>query len=215
MPHNAIPHNSIAGRSGALLVIDIQCGGAEPVSTSGIAIMDGFDRVVANAERIVGAARSAGLPVIFFQEVHRPGGVDFGRELDGAEGVHCVEGAPGTELWPTLRPGPDDYFIPKRRYSCFFGTDLDILLKGLGADTLYLIGALTDVCVHYTFVDAHQRDFHCRVVEDCVIGSSVEAHNGALAAMRYLQTDSPVTTPGLLDDLETRALTTVGAGSDR
>ena len=72
------------------------------------------------------------MPVIFIQELHRPSGVDFGRELDGEEGIHCVEGAPGTELWPTLRPGADDYYVPKRRYSAFFGTDLDIVLKGLG-----------------------------------------------------------------------------------
>lgn len=149
--------------------------------------MDGFHDVVANAERIVCAAREAGVPVIFFQEVHRTSGVDFGRELDGAEGIHCLEGAPGTELWPTLTPTDADFFIPKRRYSCFFGTELDILLRGLGTDTLLLIGALTDVCVHYTFADAHQRDFHCRVVEDCVIGSTPGRHSASLDAMAYLQ----------------------------
>ena len=46
---------------------------------------------------------------------------------------------------------PDDYSIQKRRYSCFYGTDLEILLKGLKAETLLLVGGLTDVCVRYTF----------------------------------------------------------------
>jgi len=41
--------------------------------------------------------------------------------------------------------------------------------------------------IHYTFVDGHQGDYYCRVVEDCVGGSSVEAHNAALRAMEYLQ----------------------------
>lgn len=82
----------------------------------------------------------------------------------------------------------DDYFIRKRRYSCFFGTEFEILLKGLRADTLFLIGGHTDVCVHYTFVDGHQHDYVGRVVEDCVAGSSIEAHDGALRAMEYLQT---------------------------
>ena len=184
----------VAEGSTALLVIDIQRGGAEPAGVSGIGLMDGFHEVVANAERIVGAARAAAVPVIFFQEVHRRTGVDFGRELDGVEGVHCLEGAPGTELWPTLTPGDDDYFIPKRRYSCFFGTDLEILLRGLGVDTLVLIGALTDVCVHYTFADAHQRDFHCRVVEDCVLGSTPARHAASLDAMAYLQRSARCTT---------------------
>ncbi len=83
---------------------------------------------------------------------------------------------------------PTDYVICKRPYSCFFGTDLEILLKGLKADTLVLAGGLTDVCVHYTFVDGHQHDYFCRVVEDCVGGSSWRAHEGAMEAMEYLQT---------------------------
>jgi len=42
--------------------------------------------------------------------------------------------------------------------------------------------------VHYTFVDAHQGDYFCRVINECVAGSSIEAHNAALRAMEYLQT---------------------------
>ena len=87
---------------------------------------------------------------------------------------------------------PGDYVVPKRRYSAFFGTDLEILLKGLKTDTLLLCGGLTDVCVHYTYVDGHQSDYHCRVVEDCVAGSSLEAHDAALRAMAYLQSGSVV-----------------------
>ncbi len=136
----------------------------------------------------VAAARAAGVPVVFFQEVHRPSGVDFGRELDGTEGVHCVEGQPGTDLEPSLRPLPDEFHIVKRRYSGFIGTDFEIVLRGLRASTLILIGGLTDVCVHYTFADAHQRDYYVRVVTDCVGGSSQYRHDAALDAMEYLQT---------------------------
>ncbi len=107
---------------------------------------------------------------MFFQEAHRRDLVDFGRELDGAESVHLLEGDPGTEVSAALGMKEDDYFIRKRRYSCFFGTEFEILLKGLRADTLILIGGHTDVCVHYTFVDGHQHDYFCRVVEDAVAG---------------------------------------------
>jgi nicotinamidase-related amidase len=125
--------------------------------------------------------------VVFFQEAHRRSGIDFGRELDGTEGPHCIEGEPGTALWPTLTPGPDDYFIAKRRYSCFFGTELEILLRGLGISTVVLTGGLTDVCIHYTFADAHQHDYYARVAEDAVIGSSETRHAASLDAMEYLQ----------------------------
>ena len=125
---------------------------------------------------------------MFIQEVHRPDLIDFGRELDGSETVHCLADNPNTEIAKEAMGFiPGDYVVRKRRYSAFFGTDLEILLRGLKVDTLLLCGGLTDVCVHYTFVDGHQSDYFCRVVEDCVAGSSNEAHEGALRAMEYLQ----------------------------
>lgn len=204
LPPNGGGPRSVLGEKTALVVVDIQQGGAVPAAESGIAVMDGYAEMAARAELLVTTARAAGLPVIFVQELHRADGVDFGRELDGDEGVHCVEGAATTELWPTLQPGPGDYYVPKRRYSAFFGTDMDILLRGLGSETLVLIGSLTDVCIHYTFVDAHQRDFRTRVVEDCVIGSSTAAHEASLAAMEYLQHGARRTTEELLAELHER-----------
>jgi nicotinamidase-related amidase len=182
----------------ALIVVDIQSDFTLPEVDRGIPLMPGFEQRIPRAERLVDAARTADIPVVFFQEVHRPSGVDFGRELDGSEGVHCVEGAPGTELWPTLRPADDEFHIVKRRYSGFIGTEFEIVLRGLGVSTLVLIGGLTDVCVHYTFADAHQRDYYVRVVEDCVGGSSQAAHDAALDAMEYLQAGARRTTDEIL-----------------
>jgi biuret amidohydrolase len=177
----------------ALIMVDFQGGDGEyiPGQEGGIPTMSGpEDRRErwARARGLVTAARAAGVPVIFIQEVHRPDMIDFGRELDGAEDVHCTEGLKSTEIAAAavdFRPG--DYHVLKRRYSAFYATDLEILLKGLKVQTLILTGGLTDVCVHYTFVDGHQGDYHCRVVEDCVGGSSRAAHDAALNAMEYLQ----------------------------
>ena len=181
-----------------LVVVDMQEGGGMPAEEVGIAHMPGYDERVERAQRLLAAARAAGVPVVFFQEVHRPSGIDFGRELDGTEGVHCVEGRPGTALHHGLLPEPGEFHIVKRRYSGFIGTDFEIVLSGLKASTLILIGGLTDVCVHYTFADAHQRDFYVRVVTDCVGGSSVYRHDAALDAMEYLQTGALRTTDEIL-----------------
>jgi nicotinamidase-related amidase len=197
-----VPTQPLIVGNPVLVVVDIQQGGAMPVEDVGIPHMSGHAERVERAEKLVAAARSAGVPVVFFQEVHRPSGVDFGRELDGTEGVHCVEGRPGTDLEPSLRPLLDEshheFHIVKRRYSGFIGTDFEIVLRGLRASTLILIGGLTDVCVHYTFADAHQRDFYVRVVTDCVGGSSQYLHDAALAAMEYLQTGALRTTDEIL-----------------
>ena len=183
----------------ALIAVDIQRGAAMPADLTGIAHMSGWQQRMDKAERLVAAARAAAVPVIFFQEVHRRSGIDFGRELDGAESVHCVEGEEATELWPTLRPRGDEIHIVKRRYSGFIGTDFDLVLRGLKVSTLVLIGGLTDVCVHYTFADAHQRDYFVRVVEDCVGGSTRGRHEASLDAMEYLQTGARRTTQEVLD----------------
>ena len=77
--------------------------------------------------------------MIFIQEVHRADLVDFGRELDGSETIHCIEDNPETEI-AIEQTGfrPTDYLIKKRRYSAFFGTDFEILLRGLRVQTLLL-----------------------------------------------------------------------------
>jgi nicotinamidase-related amidase len=184
----------------ALVVIDIQESDfCKAVHDSGIPAMPGYLERVSKTRELVDVAHGAGVPIIFVKEVHRPDHVDFGRELDGSEDIHCIETDPLTDYAKAMDPQATDYFIAKRRYSCFFGTDLEILLKGLRADTLILTGGLTDVCVHYTFVDAHQNDYFCRVVEDCVAGSSQRAHDGALEAMEYLQTGARRTLSEMCD----------------
>lgn len=187
---NPSPRALIEGKP-ALIVIDIQEDSFHHVPgevQSIYTVPDYADRML-RARSVIDKARECNIPVIFIQEVHRPDLVDFGRELDGSEGVHCIETHPHTEI-AKKEMGflPNDYVIKKRRYSAFFGTDFEILLKGLKIQTLLLCGGLTDVCVHYTFVDGHQSDYFCRVIEECVGGSSEQAHESALTAMEYLQT---------------------------
>jgi nicotinamidase-related amidase len=179
----------IVGRP-ALVAIDMQTGASG--SDSGIPRMGGFDERVGRVRALVERFRADGNPVIFVREQHRRTLIDFGRELDGEEGIHCLEDDPGTAIAAELGVREDDIVIPKRRYSAFFATDLDLVLRGLGVQTLVLVGELTDVCVHYTFVDAHQHGYFARVVEDCCGGSSLAAHDAALAAMAYLQRDARI-----------------------
>lgn len=182
------PRDLIEGRP-ALIVIDIQTSTFVDQDVRAIDHMPGYAERMATARVAIDKARECDIPVIFFQEVHRPDLIDFGRELDGSEDIHCLEDHPNTAVAAEqLGFLPTDYLIKKRRYSAFFGTDFEILLRGLKIDTLLLCGGLTDVCVHYSFVDGHQSDYFCRVIEDCVAGSNEDAHESALRAMEYLQT---------------------------
>ena len=184
-------------KNSALILIDIQEGDmADAWGLQGEEVLVAQERrrtMVENAKRVLDVFRAKKLPIIQFKEVHRKNFVDFGRELDGAEGPHLLEDDPNTDYASLTYPIEGEYTFIKRRYSCFFGTDLEILLKGLKVDTLYLVGCQTDVCVHYTAADAHQHDYHIKVVTDAVAGSSIEAHQAALDAIKYLQRDSWVT----------------------
>jgi len=192
----------IEGRP-ALIVIDIQAETFGDRTDEAIPTMPDYADRMLLARSAIDKARARNIPVIFIQEVHRSDLVDFGRELDGSEDVHCIETAPGTEIAvEQLGFLPNDYLVKKRRYSAFFGTDFEILLRGLKVDTLLLCGGLTDVCVHYTFVDGHQHDYFCRVIEDCVAGSSLEAHEASLRAMEYLQTGARCSLGDVLGAME-------------
>ena len=175
----------------ALLVLDIQQEDFKDMNEDNFHAPEW--ECIRNAKRVLDVFRAKKLPVIQIKEVHRPDMVDFGRELDGSEDIHCIETSPYTDYAKLTYPIEGEYLISKRRYSAFFGTDLEILLKGLHVDTVYLIGGLTDVCIHYTAVDAHQHDYHIKVVTDAVAGSSEEAHKYALKAIQYLQRDALVT----------------------
>ena len=173
----------------ALICVDLQAG---VFTKEGTLQLVGTDEILPNVKKVLAAARSAKIPIIHFKEVHRQEMVDFGRELDGAEPVHCLETWASTDYYWEVAPIEGEFAIAKRRYSCFVGTDLEILLRGLNVDTLLLVGTMTNVCVHYTAADAHQKDYHFHVIEDCCAGSDWDAHWAALRAMEYLQTGARI-----------------------
>ncbi|MBP3965986.1 MULTISPECIES: cysteine hydrolase family protein [Paenibacillus] len=194
--------DTIVGKA-ALLIIDVTKGSLLPPEKTPIPIFDA-QTAVDNIGKVLETARQAGIPVIFFQELHRVDLIDFGRELEGVEDIHCLEGSEDVEFLDYLKPARGEYAIGKRRYSCFFSTDLNILLKGLKVETLLVTGFLTDVCVHYTCADAHQHDYYVRVLHDCVRGSSPEAHQASLNAIEYLQTASKTNSSEIIALLEQR-----------
>jgi nicotinamidase-related amidase len=181
----------IHGRA-ALLVIDVQHDfideGAPVHCVGGLEMLP-------KTKALIEECRAAQIPVIYTKEVHRPTRIDMGRELDGDEPDHCLLGTTGVEIMEEVAPAPDDIVVTKARYNAFLGTDLEFVLNGFGVrphDTLIICGDATNVCVHYTAAEAHQRDFRLKVVRDCCAGSSREAHEAALEQIEYLQHGSVV-----------------------
>lgn len=201
-------NNHILGTSPVLLVIDVQhdfldANGAVPCPASSVS---GPKEVIQNIRKLVDAAKAAGIPTIFTKEVHRPSRIDMGRELDGDESSHCIEGTKGVEIVEDLetdRLAENQFILHKRRYSAFIGTDLVLLLNAFKADTLILTGATTNVCVHYTGADAHQHDYRIKVIEEATAGTSQGAHEAALEALEYLQNGARVSLKEVLEAMST------------
>ncbi len=118
--------------------------------------------VVPNIAKLLQGARKAGVPVIFCNDAHVKG---IDRELK-LWGEHAIAGTKGAEVIPELGVCERDYIVPKRRYSGFFHTDLDLLLKELGVDTVILTGLHTHMCVRHTAADAFCLGYNVVVAAD-------------------------------------------------
>jgi len=124
--------------------------------------------------------RSHKKPVIYIKDSHVKG-VDLELRLWGE---HAIEGTWGSEVIEELRPQASDFIVAKRRYSGFFATDLDLLLRQLMVVKLVLTGVVTDICVLHTAADAFFRGYEVIVVSDATASLTPERHERALNYMK-------------------------------
>jgi ureidoacrylate peracid hydrolase len=112
---------------------------------------------------------------------HKPLGIgEVVAAPDGRESRTLVSGTWGTEILPALAPEEGDVVVAKHRYSGFFETELDALLRERGIESLVFTGCTTSVCVDSTLRDAFYRDYRCLLLSDCTgepIGSDLARSN--------------------------------------
>ena len=151
------------GKRPALIIIDVVMAYFEKDSP----LYAGVEEALASNERLLDAARAAGIPVIFTNVVFQAGGVDGGLFYRKVPALKCFDaGSPLGAFPPTLRPVAGELVISKQYASAFFGTSLASTLTALGVDTLLLTGLSTSGCVRATALDALQHGFAPFVVRD-------------------------------------------------
>ncbi len=191
----AMPHDVGADFSRtALVIIDMQRDFLEP-GGFGEALGNDVSRLAAAigpCAALLAAAREAGLLVIHTREGHRPDLSDAPPNkvqrgdpatrigAPGPMGRILVRGEPGHDIVPELAPLAGEPVIDKPGKGAFYQTDLDLMLRNRGIDTLLVCGVTTEVCVHTTVREANDRGYRCIVVGDACASYFPEFHEVGL-----------------------------------
>jgi len=126
--------------------------------------------MVPRLNRLLDVCRAHNLPVIYIPHVIRGGNIDAGRLADHHAAIRnnkaIVAGTPNVEICEELKPHPGDLVVAKPRYSAFYGTDLEAILRSKGIDTLIISGTVTNVCCDSTARDAFSRDYKVIFLSD-------------------------------------------------
>lgn len=165
----------------ALMVIDMQKFFLDPESPTftcgGLAILPTLKRLIA-------AFRDTGRPVIYARHVHHPDKIDAGIMGWWWDGM-CLEGSPESELHDEIAPLPNEKVIAKHRYSAFFNTDLETILRCLKIEDLVISGIMTNMCCESTARDAYYRDYRVFFLSDCTGSINEEMHLASLLNLAY------------------------------
>jgi ureidoacrylate peracid hydrolase len=133
--------------------------------------------------------KSKNRPVIYIQHTHRSDRTDAGLIAKVFPPImdlgHCIEGTWDGEIIDELKPEADDYVVKKHRFSAFYNTQLEEVLRGLGVQTLVVTGIATNVCVESTIRDAFYRDYNVFVPREATASYTVEQEQGAFGNFEF------------------------------
>ncbi len=147
----------------ALLIIDMVKDFTDP---KGLVFYPQNRDVLQRIKKVLEECRKKEILVLFFRHSYRNN--KFDKNLINMR-PNCIEGTGGDEIDPMLVVDEDkDYVIKKRRYSGFFGTDLDLILRENNIKNVIITGTKTNCCIRATVTDAYYLDYNVYVVSDCV-----------------------------------------------
>jgi len=159
----------------AVLVVDMLRGFMEegyPLSLGA-----GARKIIPNIQKLLEREIESGSKIFFICDSHEPDDLEFKMFPP-----HSIAGTEEAEIIPELSKYPGEV-IQKKRYSGFYGTDLDAKLQQLKPDKLIICGVLTNICIMHTVADARNRDYEVEIPLDCVASPDEEAHRFALEHM--------------------------------
>ena len=140
--------------------------------------------LIQSTNELVSSLRASGCPIVWVRQEFEPDLQDAFLEMR-AKGIRTViRGTEGSRLDPDLAIVATDPVVIKKRYSAFYGTDLDHMLEELSPDALILAGINTHACIRTTAIDAYQRDWSVVLASDCIDSYDQEHHDISLRYMK-------------------------------
>lgn len=182
----------------ALVIIDMQRDFLEPggfgeTLGNDISLLEA---AVGPCQAVLAAARAAGMLVIHTREGHRPDLSDAPKAkvergepslrigAQGPMGRILIRGEAGHDIIAALYPLPDEPVIDKPGKGAFYQTDLELMLRNRGIDTLLVCGVTTEVCVNTTIREANDRGYRCVALSDCCASYFPEFHEMGLRMIK-------------------------------
>src|SRR5690606_12203245 len=152
-------HLDLPAAKSAVIVVDMQ---NDFVSEGGSLVVPAAADTVPNIQRLLAAARQAGVRVAYTQDTHVEGDPEWQIWPE-----HCRQGTWGWQIVDALAPQPDDLVAQKSRYDGFYGTSLDHYLSRVWqVEHLVIVGTIASICVLHTAASAGLRWFHVIVPAD-------------------------------------------------
>ncbi|HET7578259.1 MAG TPA: isochorismatase family cysteine hydrolase [Bacillales bacterium] len=145
----------------ALLLIDVQ-----KESEFGI---NGVDAVVDNTRKLIDQCREIGIPIVYTRHINREDTIGLSNDeplTEDGKPVFYHNGTDAVDIIDKVKPEKHDVVIDKYRWSSFYDTSLDLMLKSMGIKHLIIGGFVTDGCVMTTVFDAYFRDYQVNLVKD-------------------------------------------------
>ena len=170
----------------ALLVIDLERGF---IDESSPLCIRGAAATLPACGQAIAYAREADVPVFFIHRAYRANGSDVeacrypGWQAGGKPLVPGSTGPGSVETPPEVTPQEGDYVVLKPRFSAFFHTELDLILRRLGVRTLYLTGTTTPNCIRTTCYDGLSLDYNVGILTDCCSSNSEEIQQANMVDM--------------------------------
>lgn len=130
--------------------------------------------------QLLDKGRESGIPVIFAMDSFFVEDYFFQSKAK----PFSIRGTAGAMVLDEINQEPDDMYLPKRRWSAFFKTDLDQILRVKKIETVLITGVTTGVCVLATALDALSHDFKAVLIEDCCAAITPQEHSAVINIYR-------------------------------